>query len=493
MTIEGRTSRMGRTGLAAGLAAACLAGLTAVAGAQTPAPATPAQEPPPRILLDAAPRAVEYQLGRLSNAELVRVERKAGDPRYRPVYYALLTRKGLGREYFDEALAALMELDKASTTSVLFEGLTRVAKDDEESAEKLLRVLLGQPAATLRADKAVFAKAVEAAASPVVLRAGYGAWMAADENPQAAWQAAEGRDGHLVELLRSVPLLGASHAALRGSLAEPVAGLLAKTGDAATRAAALIALASVRPDTATFRVLAREVMEGTEADAREAAVRALHLVPREAWPAAEVAPLARAIVTAVGKVAVAARTEPSAIEMIQLGEKLADALDGEPRRDIRRELRNLGVQVVRVTAIPEQMAFDVKWFAVEAGKPVQIVLYNPDAMSHNLVVGVPGSLREIGTAGSAMSLSSDPAVKAYVPDSPLVLQATRLLNWGETERLNFQAPEKPGEYIFVCTFPGHWVRMYGVMLVVDSLEAWEAKRTVPTDPMTDKPFPAERD
>ena len=79
--------------------------------------------------------------------------------------------------------------------------------------------------------------------------------------------------------------------------------------------------------------------------------------------------------------------------------------------------------------------FDLKWFAVEAGKPVQIVLSNPDAMSHNLLVGKPGSLKEVGTAATAMPLSADPKAKPYVPDSPLVLQATRLLNWAETERL----------------------------------------------------------
>jgi azurin len=467
---------------------AALAGAPAGVLAQAPAAAAPE---PPRILFEAAPRAVEYQLGRLSNAELVRVERNAGDPKYRPVYYALLTRKGLGREHFDEALAALIKLDGASRTAVLVEGLTKVAKDDEESAEKLLRVLFAQPAEALRADKALVAKTIEGAASPVVLRAGYGAWMVADTSPEAAWQAAQGRDGHLAALLKSVPMLGA-HRELMARLAAPVAALLEKTGDADTRAAALLALASARPDAATFQLLAREVTGGADVQAREAAVRALNLIPREAWPAGEVAPLARAIVATVGKAAPEARTEPSAIEMIQLGEKLADALDGDARRGIRRELRSLGVRVVRVTAIPEQMAFDLKWFAVEAGKPVQIVLYNPDAMSHNLVVSLPGSLREVGTAGSTMSLSSDPNAKAYVPDSPLVLHATRLLNWGETARLNFPAPAKPGEYIFVCTFPGHWVRMYGVMLVVESLDAWEANRTVPRDPMTDQPFTTER-
>ena len=43
-------------------------------------PALPNQEPP-RILLDQSPRAVDYQLNRLTNDELVRVERKTTDPK----------------------------------------------------------------------------------------------------------------------------------------------------------------------------------------------------------------------------------------------------------------------------------------------------------------------------------------------------------------------------------------------------------------------------
>jgi azurin len=168
-------------------------------------------------------------------------------------------------------------------------------------------------------------------------------------------------------------------------------------------------------------------------------------------------------------------------------------LPAESGRSIRRELRAIGVQIVRIDTIPEQMMFDLKWFAVEAGKPLQIVLRNPDAMSHNLLITKPGALKEVGTAASTMTLSADPTAKPYVPDTPLVLHATRLLQWGETERLNFLAPKEPGEYPFVCTFPGHWVRMYGVMLVVTDLEAWEAKRTVPSDPMTNQPYASQRD
>src|SRR5262249_23463876 len=156
------------------------------------------------------------------------------------------------------------------------------------------------------------------------------------------------------------------------------------------------------------------------------------------------------------------------------------------RRGVRRELRALTVQTVRIETIPEQLSFNLKWFVVEAGKPVQIVLVNPDAMPHNLVVSKPGSLQEVALAGGALPMPSDPDAKAFVPDSPLVLFATRLLQEGDTAHLGFTAPKEPGEYVYACTFPGHWLRMYGIMLVVEKREAWEAKPVVPIDPMTKK-------
>jgi len=55
-----------------------------------------------------------------------------------------------------------------------------------------------------------------------------------------------------------------------------------------------------------------------------------------------------------------------------------------------------------------------------------------------------------------------------------VLQATRLLRPGESQRLAFDAPETPDDYPYVCTFPGHWLRMNGVMEVVASYDELEA-------------------
>jgi azurin/DNA-binding transcriptional ArsR family regulator len=449
------------------------------------------QEPAPRVLLDAAPRAIEYQLGRLSNAELVRVDRKPDDPRYRLVYYALLTRKGLGREYVDEALTVLTKMDKASQPAVLLEALSKLRAEDDETADRLLSMLLAQPADELRKAQETFDQAIAAAASPRGLRAAYGGLMLAGDDPRPIWEAAAGREGHLIELLRTVPHLG-NAPELRGRLFDPIASLLADTKDAPTRAAAVTALAWTRPDGATFRLIAREVLESSDPEVRAAAIRALQRLPKDAWAPADIAPLVRALLTGLAAIAPDLRTEPSSVDAMQLAEKLADALPDDARRTARRDLRALGVQVVRIETLPEKMSFDVNWFAVEAGKPVQIVFSNPDSMSHNFLVSKPGSLRDIGLAAGALTVSADPTVKPFVPDSPLVLQATRLVNGGETERLGFEAPAEPGEYPFLCSFPGHWVRMYGVMLVVDNIEAWEAKRSIPNDPMTNRPFASQR-
>ena len=450
------------------------------------------QAPPPRVLLDQPIRAVEYQLGRLTADELSRVERKDDDVRYRPVYFALLTRKGLPRQFRDEAVAALTKLDKSSATHVLLEALAKVPAEDNFTAEKLLGLLLSQPIATLRQQRELLVQAIDQPGPPLVLRGAYGAMFIADGTPDAAWEAALKRDGHLLELLRSVAHIPVGGTILPGAaLFKPIAALVNESTDPGTRAEALTALPWTRRDAATFGILAREILSGGNEDVRVAAARALLRLPENAWPQ-DIEALARAVVAWVSGTDADRRTDPAMLDVIQLGEKLAAALPVETARAVRRELRALGVQVVRIEAVPEQMLFDVKWFVVEAGKPVQIILSNPDTMPHNLVLGQPGSLKEIASLGGSLSVSADPAVKPYVPNTPLVLQATRLLQSGDTERLGFRAPASPGEYIFVCTFPGHWLRMYGVMVVVPDLEAWEAKPTVPIDPMTGAPFTSRR-
>ena len=448
---------------------------------------------PPRILLDQPLRAVEYQLGRLTSEELTRVERKDDDVRYRPVYFALLTRRGLPRQFHDEAMAALTKLDKTTATEVLLEALAKVPTGDGVTSGRLLAALLAQPVETLRQQRPLFVKAVEPSNPALVLRGAYAALLAGDGHPDQAWPLAVSRGSHLLELLRSVAHLpNAGRAgALSDQLFTRIAAVAAESRDADLRVEALTALASTRRDATTFGILAGEVISGASEDTRVAAARSLLLLPESTW-AKDVEPLARAIVAWVGATTPDRRVEPAMLDVVQLGEKLTAALPLETGRAVRRDLRALGVQVVRIEALPEKLLFDVKWFVVEAGKPVQIILANPDAMPHNLVVSRPGSLKEVATLAGAMTPSTDPDVKPFVPNIPLVLHATRLVQSGDSERLGFTAPATPGEYVYVCTFPGHWLRMYGVMLVVPDIEAWEVNPTVPIDPMTRLPFTSRR-
>jgi putative membrane-bound dehydrogenase-like protein len=123
------------------------------------------------------------------------------------------------------------------------------------------------------------------------------------------------------------------------------------------------------------------------------------------------------------------------------------------------------VEVVRMKTIREEMRFDKKEFTVTAGKQVEIILENPDAMQHNLVIGKPKSMEVIGAAADKMITAKDGAEKNYVPSIPQILAATPLVNPDQTYKLTFTAPSTPGNYPFVCTFPGHWRIMNGVMKV----------------------------
>jgi azurin len=77
----------------------------------------------------------------------------------------------------------------------------------------------------------------------------------------------------------------------------------------------------------------------------------------------------------------------------------------------------------------------------------------------------PGALEEIGMAGNEMAKDPEGFKLGFVPKSEKILHATKLLDPKTSEILRFTAPEKPGDYPFVCTFPGHWVVMKGVMHV----------------------------
>ena len=124
-----------------------------------------------------------------------------------------------------------------------------------------------------------------------------------------------------------------------------------------------------------------------------------------------------------------------------------------------------GLQVVNVSTVPERMLFTNREFRVKAKAPVKLVFENPDVTAHNLVLVQPGAADEVGLAGNEMAKDASGMAKGFIPDNPKILHHTKLLNQGDSETLRFLAPEKPGRYPYICTFPGHWLVMKGEMVV----------------------------
>jgi azurin len=122
------------------------------------------------------------------------------------------------------------------------------------------------------------------------------------------------------------------------------------------------------------------------------------------------------------------------------------------------------VKIVLKT-VKEEMKYDQKSFEVPAGATVELVLENMDAMQHNLVIGQIGSMEKIGLAADKMITAADGVAKNYIPNLPEIIAYTPLVDPDGRVKLRFKAPSTPGDYPYVCTFPGHWRIMNGVMKV----------------------------
>lgn len=123
-------------------------------------------------------------------------------------------------------------------------------------------------------------------------------------------------------------------------------------------------------------------------------------------------------------------------------------------------------QVLKISTIQNEMKFDVKTFTVKAGSVVEIVFDNIDFMQHNLLILQKGSMEKVGIAADKLAQDPKGMEKNYIPKMPEVLFATKLVNPEESVKLRFTVPAATGDYPFICSFPGHWRIMNGIMKVV---------------------------
>jgi putative heme-binding domain-containing protein len=95
-------------------------------------------------------------------------------------------------------------------------------------------------------------------------------------------------------------------------------------------------------------------------------------------------------------------------------------------------------------------------------------------------------MEEIGQLAETQATQPGALERAYIPDSAKVLVKSRLVQPRESEKIDFVAPAEPGVYPYVCTYPGHWRRMYGAMYVVADLDEYLAN---PEDYLAKHPLP----
>lgn len=108
------------------------------------------------------------------------------------------------------------------------------------------------------------------------------------------------------------------------------------------------------------------------------------------------------------------------------------------------------------------MAFEPASAAVKAGDKVTLTLINEntaEGMLHNWVLVKLGSGQEVATEGIAAGPD-----KEYIPENENVIAYSPLANVNETVTLEFTAPEA-GSYNYICTYPGHFPKMIGKLIV----------------------------
>ena len=113
----------------------------------------------------------------------------------------------------------------------------------------------------------------------------------------------------------------------------------------------------------------------------------------------------------------------------------------------------------------KNLTYATREFQVSANEPIGLTLSNPDVVPHNWVLVAPGMLRQVGEMGNRMIANPEAYARQYVPESDAIIAHTDIVPPGQSQTIYFRAPAKPGRYPFLCTFPGHWMVMNGVMTV----------------------------
>ena len=111
------------------------------------------------------------------------------------------------------------------------------------------------------------------------------------------------------------------------------------------------------------------------------------------------------------------------------------------------------------------LKFNTLRIEAKAGEKIVFVFPNDDAsgMVHNFAIITPGSSQAVMDA--AVAMGAEGLKKNFIPEMPELLASTPQVAQGMKYTLYFAVPEEPGDYHFICTYPGHGLIMQGIFAV----------------------------
>lgn len=106
----------------------------------------------------------------------------------------------------------------------------------------------------------------------------------------------------------------------------------------------------------------------------------------------------------------------------------------------------------------DTLRFSVAHINAKPGEKLTVKLTNkttlpPAAMSHNFVLLMKGA-DPSAIANAGLEAKDNGYIPKGMTDE--IIAHTGLVAGGETKSVTFNAPKEPGDYTYICTFPGHY-------------------------------------
>ncbi len=118
---------------------------------------------------------------------------------------------------------------------------------------------------------------------------------------------------------------------------------------------------------------------------------------------------------------------------------------------------------IQIASVGNTMAYDKTKLTVPTGATVHLTMKDNATMAtlpHNWVLVKPGTEAKVAADG----LKLGEAAGYFDVRNTDALAHTPLAKPGGTAEVTFTAPA-PGDYPYICTFPGHYMMMKGVLTV----------------------------